>query len=218
MTSASLGQKDALADWLSIRTEISWPRWSGERPAAGPPVPDGVRDFFTATRGGRDPEGTARVLTALDQAFADAKEGRQLTFALMAGWQRAVLRRDCAGFRAMPAFAKRGRERYGLAPDTPARFEACLSESDQPDLPLPSRAARTYLDVLFFHPFEDGNARAAMLALAFVLARDGVSLGKAYPLQVTRWADDVDGAADLAVLLGILITAAQRRPFHESPS
>ena len=218
MISGSVGQKDALADWLSIRTEISWPRWSGERPASAPPALDGVRDFFTATRGGRDAEGTARVLTALDEAFADAKQGRQLTFALMAGWQRAVLRRDPVDFRTMPAFAKGGRERYGLAPDTHARFEECLSESTQPDLPLPSRAARTYLDVLFFHPFEDGNARAAMLALAFVLARDGVSLDQAHPLQVTRWADDADGAVDLAELLGILITAAQRRLFNGSPS
>jgi fido (protein-threonine AMPylation protein) len=111
----------------------------------------------------------------------------------------------------MPAFAKGGRERYGLAPDTRARFERCLSESAQPDLPLPSRAARTYLDILFFHPFEDGNARAAMLALAFVLAREGVLLDRVRPLQTTRWAE---GAADLAVLLGILITAAERRLPH----
>ncbi|MBT2408617.1 MULTISPECIES: hypothetical protein [unclassified Streptomyces] len=31
------------------------------------------------------------------------------------------------------------------------------------------------------------------------------------PLQATRWADDTEGATDLAVLLGILITAAERR-------
>ncbi|NED93471.1 Fic family protein, partial [Streptomyces sp. SID11233] len=122
-----------------------------------------------ATRGGRDSVGTARVLTALGLAFADAEQRRPLTFALMAKWQRIVLGHDLVGFRTMPAFAKDGRERYGLAPDTPARFECCLSESAQPDLPLPSRAARTYLDTLFFHPFADGNARAAMLALAFVL-------------------------------------------------
>ncbi|MEV7239268.1 Fic family protein [Streptomyces sp. NPDC051020] len=111
----------------------------------------------------------------------------------------------------MPAFAKDGKERYGLTPDTRARFERCLSESAQPSLPLPSRAARTYLDVLFFHPFEDGNARAAMLALAFVLARKGVSLDHVHPLQTPRWADDAEGAADLAVLLSILITAEERR-------
>lgn len=211
MSSGPGHQNDALADWLRVRTEISWPRWSGELPLEGPPAPDGFRDFFTTTRGGRDAEGTARVLTALDLALADAEQGRRLTFTLMANWQRTVLGRDSVGFRTMPAFAKGGRERYGLAPDTRTRFEHCIAESTGPDLPLPSRAARTYLDVLFFHPFEDGNARAAMLALAFVLAREGIPLDQVHPLQATRWADDTHGAADLAALLGILITAAQRR-------
>ncbi|MFD8425219.1 Fic family protein [Streptomyces sp. NPDC059466] len=209
---------DALADWLRIRTEISWPRWIGGLPVAERPALGGFQDFFTATRGGRDAEGTTRVLTALDQALADAEQGAQLTFTLMANWQRTVLHRDAVGFRTMPAFAKGGRERYGLAPDTPARFEHCLAESARPDPPLPSRAARTYLDVLFFHPFEDGNARAAMLALAFVLAREGVHLDQVRPLHTTRWADDAEGAADLAVLLGILITAAERRRSNGSKS
>lgn len=154
----------------------------------------------------------------MSRAVTDAKQGKQLTLALMVDWQRTVLSRDSVGFRTTPAYAKGGRERYGLTVDTPARFERCLCESTRSDLPLPSRAARTYLDVLFFHPFEDGNARAAMLALAYVLACDGVTLDQAHPLQVTRWADDADGAADLAVLLGILITAAERRLFNGSHS
>ncbi|MFJ3206086.1 Fic family protein [Streptomyces sp. NPDC086989] len=219
MSSGPDHQNDALADWLHIRTEVSWPRWSSEPAvAARPPTPDGFRDFFTVTRGGRDPEGTARVLTALEVAFSDAQQGARLTFPLMANWQRTVLHRKTVAFRTMPAFAKGGRERYGLSPKTPAQFGQCLAESSSLGVPLPSRAARTYLDVLFFHPFEDGNARAAMLALAFVLAREGVSLGDARPLQTTRWADDADGAADLAMLLGILITAAARRPSHGSRS
>jgi hypothetical protein len=37
------------------------------------------------------------------------------------------------------------------------------------------------------------------------LARPGA------PLQAIRWADDAEDEADLAVLLGILITAAERR-------
>jgi len=40
-----------------------------------------------------------------------------------------------------------------------------------------------------------------MLALAFVLGREGVSLDQVHSLQATRWADDAEGAADLAVLL-----------------
>ncbi|MET9439003.1 Fic family protein [Streptomyces sp. NPDC006551] len=211
MTSGPGQPKDSLADWLLIRPEISWPSWRGACLASGAPARDGFRNFFMATRGGRDSEGTARVLTALELAFADAEQGRPLTFALMAKWQRTVLGHDLVGFRTMPAFAKGGRECYGLAPDTQALFEHCLSESAQPDLPVPSRAARTYLDSLFFHPFEDGNARAAMLALAFVLAREGTAIDQVHALQTTRWANDAEGAADLAVLLGILITAAGRR-------
>ncbi|WP_228978489.1 Fic family protein [Streptomyces sp. DH12] len=190
-----------------------WPHWSGERAISGAPARDGFRDFFTATRGDRDPQGTVQVLTALDLALADAEQGRPLTFAPMANWQRTVLRRRVAGFRTGPAFAKGGRECYGLTPHTRAQFECRLSESTQPGLPLPARAARTYLDVLFFHPFEDGNARAAVVSMAFLLAREGAPLDQVHPLQTTRWADDAQGAADLAVLLGILITAAERRLF-----
>ncbi|MFJ5220314.1 Fic family protein [Streptomyces sp. NPDC088354] len=214
MTSGPGQPKDNLADWLRIRPEISWPSCRGASPASGAPARDSFRNCFMATRGGRDSEETARVLTALDLALADAEQRRTLTFALMAKWQRIVLGHDLVDFRTMPAFAKGGQERYGLTPDTQALFERCLSESAQPNLPLPSRAARTYLDILFFHPFEDGNARAAMLALAFVLAREGVLLDQVHPLQTTRWADDAEGAAELAVLLGILITAAERRPSH----
>ncbi|MBB4981564.1 Fic family protein [Streptomyces nymphaeiformis] len=214
MTSAPDGPKDALADWLRIRPQISWPCRSSVHLRHEASHRDAFRDFFSTTRGGRDPEGTTRVLAALDLALTDAKAGDRLTFPLMADWQQIVLGEGVAAFRTMPAFSKGGRERYGIAPDTRARFEQCLSESTQPDLPLPSRAARTYLDILFFHPFEDGNARAAMLALAFVLAREGAAIDQVHPLQTTRWADDSEGAADLAVLLGILINAAQRRPSH----
>jgi hypothetical protein len=214
MTFAPDRLKDSLADWLRIRPQISWPCWSSAHRSHGVSHRDAFRGFFNATRGSRDAEGTTRALAALDLALADAKRGDRLTFALMADWQQTVLGEGVAAFRTMPAFSKRGRERYGIAPGTRAWFEQCLSESIQPDLPLPSRAARTYLDILFFHPFEDGNARAAMLALAFVLAREGVAIDQVHPLQTTRWADDAEGAADLAVLLGILITAAERRLSH----
>ncbi|MER5491275.1 Fic family protein [Streptomyces sp. NPDC002490] len=131
-------------------------------------------------------------------AFADAERGRPLTFALMAKWQRAVLGRGPVGFRQMPALAKGRTGALRPRPGTRARFERCLAESARPDPPLPSRAARTYLDVLFFHPFADGNARAAMLALAFVLAREGVLLDRVRPVQTTRWADDAEGVEDLS--------------------
>jgi hypothetical protein len=91
-------QNDALADWLRICRKISWPRWSGEHPVAEQPAFDGFRGFFTATRGGRDAGGTARVLSALDRALADAEQGAQLSRSPM---KRLCSNRVCIGREAV---------------------------------------------------------------------------------------------------------------------
>jgi len=52
-----------------------------------------------------------------------------------------------------------------------------------------------YLDVGFLHPFEDGNARAAWLALDHVLTRAGLGPRAVEPLfGISRAADDARGA------------------------
>ncbi|MDJ0344422.1 Fic family protein [Streptomyces sp. H10-C2] len=79
-----------------------------------------------------------------------------------------------------------------------------MREATDRRVPLAARAARVYLDVAFFHPFTDGNARAALLTLVHVLAREDVVLPEVGPLQTTRYADDPEGAADLAILIGVL--------------
>ncbi|MFI5828639.1 Fic family protein [Streptomyces sp. NPDC051578] len=61
-------------------------------------------------------------------------------------------------------------------PRTWQDFAACLGQSADPSVPLPARAARAYLDIAFFHPYPDGNARLALLVLAHVLEREGVRL------------------------------------------
>ncbi|CAM5648993.1 Fic family protein [Streptomyces tanashiensis] len=115
-------------------------------------------------------------------------------------------------FRQGDAFAKGGRERYVLTPHTKRDFEQCLRDSADPRVvPLASRAARAYLDVAFFHPFPDGNARLAMLTLAYVLELEGVRLDQVGPLQTTRYADDDAGAADLAALVFVLIRSTRQR-------
>jgi hypothetical protein len=51
--------------------------------------------------------------------------------------------------------AEGGRERYGIGPETPDQFNACLPQSEfDPNHPLSVsvRAACVYLDVCFFHP------------------------------------------------------------------
>lgn len=79
-------------------------------------------------------------------------------------------------------------------------------------MPVASRAARAYLDVCFFHPFPDGNARSALLTLAFVLAAADIVLDQVGPLaQLQRPADDPEGARGLADLVVTLIEGAQRR-------
>jgi hypothetical protein len=134
-----------------------------------------------------------------------------LTFARLAQWQRTVLDVSEAEFRTGPALAHQGRERYMWRADLPELFESCLAEATD-DMPLPSRAARVYLDVAFFHPFDDGNARAATLALYYVLARDGVVLDRVAPLLMTvRRAHDTLGAAGLARLIEMLIDATRKR-------
>jgi hypothetical protein len=63
-----------------------------------------------------------------------------------------------------------------------------------------------YLDVCCFHPFEDGNARAARLALDHVVTRAGLGLHAVEPLfVVARSAGDADGAWSLAWLVEYLV-------------
>ncbi|MEU9421005.1 Fic family protein [Streptomyces sp. NPDC048272] len=55
---------------------------------------------------------------------------------------------------------------------------------------MTARAARAYLDICFFHPFDDGNARSAFLTLIFILAHEGITLDEVSLLRrVTFEAD-----------------------------
>ncbi|MDP9795086.1 hypothetical protein J2S43_003598 [Catenuloplanes nepalensis] len=93
-----------------------------------------------------------------------------------------------------------------------SRFASCLAEATDPGVPLASRAARVYLDTAFVHPFPDGNARAAMLCLYFVLRRARVTIDAPEPvLSVVRRADDLPGTLDLIKLIDVLIAATRRR-------
>jgi hypothetical protein len=193
---------DSLSVWLRVRREADWHGAPALRP--DPSGRDGFRSWCEGPVRLRDPMRAERLLAAYALAREDAARRTPLTFALLAGWQREVLGAPQAPFRVGDAYAKAGRERYGLTPRTQADFGSCLNETDAADLPLSARAARAYLDVAFFHPFTDGNARAALLTLVHVLAREDIVLPEVGPLQTTRYADDPAGAADLAVLIGVL--------------
>ncbi|MEU6299696.1 Fic family protein [Streptomyces erythrochromogenes] len=193
---------DSLSVWLRVRREADWRGATALQPI--PPDRDGFRSWCEGPVRRRDPVRAERLLAAHALAREDAALRKPLDFALLARWQCEVLAAPEAPFRASDAYAKGGCERYGLTPRTRADFDACLREATtDPDVPLASRAARAYLDVAFFHPFADGNARAALLTLVHVLAREDVVLPEVGPLRTTRYADDPAGAADLAALIGV---------------
>lgn len=85
-----------------------------------------------------------------------------------------------------------------------ARFEAAIAQANGTDS-IAVRAVRAYLDVCFFHPFADGNARAARLALDHVLTRAGLGLHAVDPLFViARSTDDVSGVYTMTEMLRLL--------------
>ena len=210
---------DALADWLSVRnTAVRVTRPDAQIPLAG--VRDGHRHFLDNVVRPRDPTRAARLHAALDRVRADAQSGAVLTFDRLAQWHRIAIDTTSSEFRQAAAFAKNGDERYGIDDRTEDTFAACLSEANALDSwSLTTRAARAYLDILFFHPFGDGNARTAALSLDFVLARGGVIPEQVAPVfVVSRHADDAAGVVALVRLLDVLIASTRRRAVVRSTS
>ncbi|MEU4213684.1 Fic family protein [Streptomyces sp. NPDC026206] len=197
---------DALLIWQDVREQADW---ADACPTVAGPVRgtrDGVADYAAASGPTRGENRARRLGAAWQQAYADARAGHALDFARLAAWHETVLGHPQHAFRTGAAYAKRGRERYGLHADTAHRFASCLAQSRDPVLPLPARAARLYLDVAFFHPFDDGNARAALLALGHLLATEDVVLGWITPLTAARYAHDPGGATELARTVHLLIS------------
>jgi hypothetical protein len=186
---------DALASWQEQRARVSWRQARYHQPS--PVLRDGHLAFIEQFDRPRDHERAERMLAALDAARGHAERGGVLEFARLQAWQAIVLGASVE-LRRSDAFAHGGRERYGHAPDLLARFEACLAEAGDETVSAISRAARVYLDVSYFHPFPDGNARAARLALDFVLTSAGLALHGAGPVfAVARRALDPHGAYPL---------------------
>ncbi|MFC4071832.1 hypothetical protein [Actinoplanes subglobosus] len=200
---------DQLTTWLHVREQVPW----GSIVAHLPTPILAVRDGFTAHAGtGADPRRRGLLLAAYDEVRCAAATSPGLTADMTARWNGMLLGIPAPGFRRDPAFAKNGRERYGLHADTRQRYESCLAQATDLAIPVAARAARAYLDVAFFHPYDDGNARLGGLVLHFVLRRAGVELDEVGPiLTIVRRADDTEGAAGLARLVHGIATATHRR-------
>lgn len=211
--------RDDLRTWLRVRSQVDW---EGAADSLSGPIRgrgDGIALFAGARPRPADPLRAERLRAAWRLAHMDAASGHRLDFDRLAAWQRRILGRQGVAFRTLPAFAKGGDERYGLTAETPDLFNAYLMQatSSHSTVPVAARAARVYLDVSFFHPFEDGNGRSALIALGFVLAREDIVLDEVGPLPIPRYADDPLGACSLARLVHALALATARRA-HRSPA
>jgi hypothetical protein len=129
-----------------------------------------------------------------------------LTFDQLAEWQGVVLGASApAELRTTDAYAKGGRDRYAYRADLHERVAKAIADTQATTASLVVRAARIYLDICFYHPFADGNARAARLALDHVLTSAGHALQLAAPLfRLPRPPDDVPAAYAFAAAVDLL--------------
>ncbi|MCP3145188.1 Fic family protein [Pyxidicoccus xibeiensis] len=129
-----------------------------------------LAEHDTPAHGG-DTAREARYLSALARvrALADARE--PLTWARLVEVQAEVLGRPVA-FRTGTAFAHSGAHRYLYSPELEEMFIRKVEADAKDDCHPVARAVRLYLDVAFFHPFPDGNARAARLWFEYCLRRE----------------------------------------------
>ncbi|MGE3674290.1 MAG: Fic family protein [Polyangiaceae bacterium] len=169
---------DHLHLWIGVREKT---RWAEQRRYSPEPAADGHRRFITNFDAQRSPERAERLGRALDAARSAARHSSVLSFELLRDWQALVLG-ESVDFRTRDARAHGGAERYALDTRTQRRFERCLAQTTDDSLTPIARAARVYLDICFFHPFPDGNARSARLALDFVLTSHGLALHSAEPV------------------------------------
>lgn len=198
------GGNDALDVWLTMRPR-AFSSFRARTSTYEPIRADGHRSYIHKLDRARAPSRADTLEVALDACRASAGRGEDLTFERLAGWQGIILGlTGPAPFRTTDAWAKGGRERYRRLPDTHTRFEACLADANDPRDDVVVRAARAYLDVCFFHPFDDGNARCARLALDHVLTRHGFGLHSAEPLfLIPRYVED--GSWQLTQLIDHLL-------------
>nr|MDQ3365864.1 Fic family protein [Myxococcota bacterium] len=196
--------RDALAAWRALRSAafqfVPVGRYA--------PVPgDGHATYIDEVDRVRDPERAERLHAALLLVRDSAARGIPLTVDQLAEWQAVVLGAAApVPLRTTDAYAKGGRERYAVSFHLRDELARVLDEASDAAVPFAVRAARVYLDVCFYHPFVDGNARAARLALDHVLSSQGFAIHDARPLfQLARAADDHAGTWAFAAALDLLI-------------
>eukprot|EP00913_Durusdinium_trenchii_P027446 g25742.t1 len=187
-TKALFQEVDSTRDWVQARELLS----------------DTVDERRDATR-------AARMRYALARCREDALSGKELELSLLLTWQHCIMgEKNQDAFREHDAYAKKGRERYPMLRNT----DALLSESTGKSLEsVALRACRAYLDILFFHPFDDGQSRLARLVFDFVLTRAGYTVSQPERIFLfSKSAKDSEGAVKLVELVNQLIVKPKEDP------
>ena len=197
-------QVDSTSDWLRSRAAMVALTSCVE----GTTNEDSHLRFIDSVDAARDSKRAADLRYALDDCRKAAMTGVPLKFSHLSRWQSFLLHNGFkkVSFRRHDTYAKQGRERYPLDTNTESKFQELLEEANS-DEPLALRACRAYLDVCFFHPFEDCSSRLARLVLDFLLTREGYALRNTEPIfMFSKSARDAEGAKAMVQLVESLLT------------
>ncbi len=159
---------DVLIPHMSATLTIGWqapPRSICDLLQGIPPVAHACSDLSQIeTRCGARAVGRIASLAGGDQS---------VTFEMMRQIQGLVLGTDRPGFRKAGAYTSVRPERYAFFSSLESMFRIKVAADDLDERHPVIKAVRLYLDIIFFHPFEDGNARAALLWFTFYCLRYG---------------------------------------------
>ncbi len=210
---------DSTADWLKIRSTLSALGTLSELPTC----PDTHLRFIEAVDAARSPERAQRMKHALAACRNAAKGGNPLSYDLLKNWQTYLMGVNAVyipGYRFHDAYAKQGRERYprySESSDDEQRFIKIMEEANTTE-PVALRAARAYLDVLFFHPFDDGCSRLARLVFDFILTQANVAVSGVDTIFLfAKSARDAEGAQRLVELVEKQMARPQLNELEDPP-
>lgn len=113
---------------------------------------------------------------SLDLINKLSRRNRLYTLPVMQSVQHFLVGSENSKFRSSSAFCNRRHERYAYFTDLPKLFEMKVAKDAEESLHPLVKAARLYLDIIFIHPFIDGNARAALSSAVFYCQKYGYNV------------------------------------------
>lgn len=133
-----------------------------------------------------DPDRNARYAATIPMVRTSAATAMALDWSLLCRFQALLLGTASESYRRGPAYALNGQQKYGMFSGQD-RLVAAKIESDAADGAHPLlKAVRLWLDMIYVHPFRDGNGRAARLAVDFLCTRHCIALPDLAILAATK--------------------------------